>query len=420
MSENVLAFSERSLTLSFLSMTLMVLLCCGSCTPDEPRRDPPKPKTDIKIDKVNVYVENSGSMDAYVNGETEFKNTVFDFLSTVENIDILSYDSMNLYYINKDTIRFSSNSRDVLLDFVKRLEPTRFKERGGARGRSDFSDIFKSMLDIAGPNDVSILVTDGAFSMGSDKDATDYLPGQETGIKRIVSEFMKRNSNSSIVVYKLTSACTGKFFGRTDSLKSQLNKEQRPYYIFMIGKSDAVAGIFKNVTLPSEKVYTATLNSNKISYKIKPKSGSFNLSRNNPQSEIENLENNHYGDVKFAVYVDFSNVLIDDDYVTDINNYELSMKNYSLVKIEPVEYNECGFTHLLYFESDKVKNGELRISLKKQGSPDWDADNDDLGGAKPQEGKTFGIKYIIQGIHKGFYLNDKSKNMAELVINIKK
>jgi len=47
---------------------------------------------------VNVYVENSGSMDGYVKGATEFENIIYSYLSDIKISGLA--DSLNLFYIN--------------------------------------------------------------------------------------------------------------------------------------------------------------------------------------------------------------------------------------------------------------------------------------------------------------------------------
>lgn len=37
---------------------------------------------------IKVYVENSGSMDGYVKGATDFENSVYSFLSDVQHADL--------------------------------------------------------------------------------------------------------------------------------------------------------------------------------------------------------------------------------------------------------------------------------------------------------------------------------------------
>ena len=63
---------------------------------------------------IKVFVENSGSMDGYVKGATDFENAVYSYLSDlqladlgVKNDSISSKNSMELYYINSKVLPFA-------------------------------------------------------------------------------------------------------------------------------------------------------------------------------------------------------------------------------------------------------------------------------------------------------------------------
>ena len=52
---------------------------------------------------VNVYLENSGSMDGYVKGQTEFEQIVYNYLVNLKLAKITS--ELNLFYIIPGTYR---------------------------------------------------------------------------------------------------------------------------------------------------------------------------------------------------------------------------------------------------------------------------------------------------------------------------
>ena len=55
----------------------------------------------------NIYVENSGSMNGFVQSQAEFKETVGNFLADLEINDLAK--SINLNYINSTIIPIGSN-----------------------------------------------------------------------------------------------------------------------------------------------------------------------------------------------------------------------------------------------------------------------------------------------------------------------
>ncbi|MDR3251423.1 MAG: hypothetical protein LBT42_07175 [Tannerella sp.] len=83
---------------------------------------------------INVYIENSGSMDGYVRGVTEFEQAVYNYLSDIKISGVA--DSLNLFYINSKVIPQGSGSDiAVIEDFILKLEPSSFSQKGGGESR---------------------------------------------------------------------------------------------------------------------------------------------------------------------------------------------------------------------------------------------------------------------------------------------
>ena len=114
--------------------------------------------------------------------------------------------------------------------------------------------------------------------------------------------------------------------------------------------------------------------------------------------------------------VDFSDLLVEDSYLTNVNNYQLSNHNYNLTSIQRRLIGNS--THVLYLETKKpVNQTELIISLKNQAIPDWisNLNNEDCNRIFSDLDKTYGIEKIIDGIYNGY----KSDNdYAKMTINI--
>ena len=83
---------------------------------------------------IKVYVENSGSMDGYVKGATDFENAVYSYLSDVQHADLgVRTDSLAtknvlvLNYINSEVLQQKPDVRE----FIEALEPADFRMKGG-------------------------------------------------------------------------------------------------------------------------------------------------------------------------------------------------------------------------------------------------------------------------------------------------
>ncbi|MDR3236317.1 MAG: hypothetical protein LBT48_06275 [Prevotellaceae bacterium] len=405
---------NKTIIYSFLA--LISLSTCDGCgrQPKDQVKSSESTKTDptevLIKPTVNVYIENSGSMDGYVKGITEFENAVYNYLSDIMISGVS--DSLNLFYINSKIIKYGSD----IQDFIEKLEPSTFRARGGNRGTSDIANVIDAVLNETQENEIGILVTDGIFSPGK-IDATEYLGIQQIGIKRRISDYLKRYPNTAVIVYQLSSNFSGTYYNKVDA-KITIN-EQRPFYIYVIGDSKQISNLRNNVADGKFKgsgvknVFTSVVGSQEVKYTLNPSIGKYKKSRKDTKTTIEDLEkDSRTKKVKFAVNVDFSGLLLDDDYLSDLNNYE-SHSKYEM-EVKP-SITKNGFTHTLTFTSDKVTKGIVSVKLKSK-LPAWvEAANDD-DGSTAAKGKTYGIKYQLGGIFDAFTFNNSY--YTEIKINI--
>lgn len=367
---------------------------------------------------VNVYVENSGSMDGFVKGVTDFEAAVYNYLSDIKISDLT--DSLNLYYINSEVISYAKDADvDVIEDFIKKLEPSEFKKRGGDRGKSDIADVIRSILKETNENDISILITDGIFSPGRDLsgnpvNADEYLKNQEVGIKTAIASQLKKQPNFAVIVYQLVSRFDGTFYNKIDTrIPCQANL---PFYIWIFGQSSDLAQLRSMV--PEDRFegsgvqrMVSFTSSQDVDYEVIKSS---NMSKKSGQHEVVGLTANRNGDMRFSVNVNLKSFLLDEYYLDNINNYEISDKDYTLnvgAKQEQTKYS-----HVLSFtiNKNKRKNGQLDVKLKMS-KPDWSDVNDDEGETYVI-GKTYGIKYQIDGVYSAFSF--KNKYYTDIILDI--
>jgi hypothetical protein len=362
---------------------------------------------------VNVYVENSGSMDGYVKGETEFEQAVYSYLSDIKISNFTN--ALNLFYINSKIIPQGSD----IEDFIKKLEPTTFKAKGGNRATSDLSNVFKNILSKTRENDVAILVTDGIFSPGPKKNAAQFLVTQQIGFKVATADYLRKCPNTAVVVYQLSSQFDGFYYNNVN--KQIKIKEPRPFYIWIIGDAKHMSKLQKSV--PVNKVkgsgvqnrFSAVAANQTVAYAVKPSSGKFRLSKNDPKTTIEKLgKNRRTGEVKFSVNADFSGLLLDESYLTNAANYE-NHSHYAL-EIKPNPDKTTRYTHVLNFTSGKVHKGVVRVRLKAQ-LPGWVQTVNDDNGTTAVKGKTYGIKYQLGGVHEAFTFANNYSTEIKITIN---
>lgn len=408
--------------------SLLITCCCKrdpreetSLTTESNSKENIPKQTPIKIivtdfkPTYKIYVENSGSMNGYVEGVTEFEQSVYNYLTDIKISGLT--DSLKMFYINSEIIALDSDIKD----FIDKLEPSTFKAKGGSMGTSDISNILKSVLNETKEKEVSILVTDGIFSPGKNIDADQYLVNQKIGIKSSIADYLKEYPTTAIIVYQSSSSFEGTYYNRED--KPQKINKQRPFYIWIIGNSKNINSLIDKV--PAQKfqgngiqnIFTIVKGNKTVNYAIKNRSGNFKLDKKNSKNSLIGLSKNNRDNLyQFSVDVDFSNLLLDDKYLTNSKNYELYNKSINL-SIQKASNNSFGYTHTLKFTSDRViSKGTLNVKLKMQ-IPDWVEEVNDDDGITEVNEKTYGIKYQIEGVYEAFTFNNDF--YTKITINIK-
>lgn len=368
---------------------------------------------------INVYIENSGSMDGYVKGQTEFEQIVYNYLVDLKQIRIAK--ELNLYYINSQILP----QQDDIRDFIEKLEPSSFKAKGGNRGTSDIALMIKDVLNEMNDSIVSIFISDCIFSPGKGKNAEEYLVNQQIGIKNFIGDYINEHPNFAVVGYRCMSQFEGLCYDKNDSGKYY--KGSRPFYVWLFGGQGAINRIRiemqrNNRYLKSAEnvftVFAGGIDMPDSCYAIKIKSGNFDLDKLDPKHSIKNLKADKSGRIRFSVEVNYAPLILSDDYLCNTELYELSDPKFELVSVERInEYKK--YSHLLTFETEHVHPTTLEVSIKTD-IPKWpELYNDNEGNEITENNadKTFGIKYMTEGIASAII---KKRYYTRMTININK
>lgn len=411
---------------------LTILLIWGfvSCNGRKMAVNPPIKKTVVQpIQNINVYLENSGSMDGYVEGNTGFEQSIYAYLTELQ-IGRLA-DSLNLNYINSQVIPLGHDVEK----FIHNIEPADFRIHGGNLGTSDIAIVLDSILKRHDKNGISIFVSDCIVSPGSKyasspQNLNNYLLEQRTKIKKTFVQSLERlNGNLSVVICQLTSSFDGKFYNKADY--PRYYKGNRPFYIWIIGSTSHIKQMLDKVSLESLKgngadldnVCTLVSSSKGIDYSVllAPRLGSFSLDRANPKTTICDIRKENKGQQKgmfmFSVGANLNQLPLDKNYLADIVNYEISNKDYALSVKEQKVGN---FPYLFNLSSKIASRGNIIITLRNR-FPQWVEEKTDLLGddlvKDNATDKTYGLKYLIEGVYEAF--KARQENYAEFKITIK-
>lgn len=392
---------------------------------------------------VNVYIENSGSMNGYVQGNTQFKGAIRDLLVMLK----YHYDEKNLKINFINSAIYPTNIEGNIVNFSKSLNAKTFKV--GDTYSSNLNNIFKQILTKTSQNTISILVSDCIYSIQGNK-TEDLLSDQKSLTKDAFLTKFKNKEPLATTIVKLNSSFNGTYYDK-DNKKTQLNNISRPYYMSVIGSEKAMMKFNSNIELSKNKVegfenkYNLTLKdySEEVYYSVintKEDSGSYKPDReyknNGAVQGIKDVDINSRNSSSFifSVALDLSKVPIEDSYTFDKSNYSIREGDYKIKGIYKFDKKQLVAssinmltkakaepTHYIVFESTKPNFTNLSLALKKQ-IPNWvytTSTNDDSNILKSPN-STFGIKYLIEGISEAYETKSKNNNYLELTINIKK
>ena len=397
----------------------------------------PKQQGAKSLFNINVFLENSASMDGYVKGVTDFETAIYSLLGDFKISGLC--DSLNLNYINSKSIPYSKKNAlpADIQDFIEKLEPSIFRQRGGDRSVSDLKNILNTILKTVNRKNAAVLISDFVFSPNANANAQDYLNNQGVGIK--IDFAQKLNVYDLItVVIQLQSNFDGFYYDKKD--KPIRMSCKRPYYIWMFGDTKQIREILEKKILDIKGGYQNRLVLQSIkgasapNIKIQPKAtfGTFNRAGIRDgiiSGATESKGPRTRGLFGFNVAVDFSSSLQDGNFYADTANYKLSNGNYHL-KVESINANNSdaslsGFTHLLKLQTAYLKEEALQIDVVG-GMPSWvyrSASNDDANIASDdsEKQKTFGLKYLMEGVTDAFYPKTNAVNpISSIKITIKK
>ena len=358
---------------------------------------------------VNVYLENSGSMNGYVdNGRTLFQQDVYNYLCDIDISGIPS--AMNLHFINSQII----NKGSVIEDFINKLTPNSFKSSGGSTATTDIAAVFKKVLENTNDNTVSIFISDCIFSPGNVKTPEAYLANQQVGIKKCVADYLATHSDLAILVYQLYSNFDGTYYDYKN--RPRKYKGERPYYIWVMGHTLNIAKL--RTAIPNEKfsgsgvanvwcAYNKQIDNLPYSITGKAVKGDFRRDSKNAISRIKK-EN---GEFAFMVTADLSTLelMLGNEYLMDTDNYSRLINkqdsNEWYIGIERNTNAGSPATHNITLGTKStIAHSDFSVAIRCM-TPKWAYEMTDLNDAQFVDGndrKTYGLKYMFDGIQQAF------------------
>ena len=329
---------------------------------------------------LNVYVENSGSMNGYMCDGSNLKDAVYDYVSDLKK----NTASCNLFYINSQIIP----SKRSIDDYIKNLTPSDFAKAGGNLKNTDLRSIFKLIMDKHKANTVSVFVSDCILDIP--QSATNFFGNCQVSIKNTFNEALAKNPNLGVEIMKFQSKFDGYWYCGKN--KQKLENVKRPYYIWVIGDKNILAMLNEKVFFTNRKImgegildYCAYSTSQPILFDIFQKKYAIN----------------HANKINIEVLADLRPSLQEESLLENI--YQYTPENpvqTKVLSVIPITKPGSKYSHVVNLELSSPQTlRTASISLNYPKLAQWvRLTNDSTGIYENSIDKTTGILYLIQGV----------------------
>ena len=332
--------------------------------------------------ELKVYVENSGSMDAYMCAGSNLKDAVFDYVSDLKRLTT----SCSLYYINSKIIPYNGK----LNSYIKDLTPQSFARAGGNRGNTDLRDIIEKIIRANGKQTVSVFVSDCILDIP--ENAIDFFGNCQVSIKNTFNEALSANPDLGVEIIKLDSKFDGYWYcGHNREL---LRDAKRPYYIWIIGSQKYLAEFNKKV--PIENIIGGI---KEYSAYAAPQKIPFDMNRST-------YVTNHSGKINVEILVNLRGSLQSSDLYKNTAQYK-SANPSQVTVISACEITDASspYSHVITLEIDNPETLKLEtLTFSYPYLATWVSNSDDTTGTNVKENldRTTGLMALIKGIAEAY------------------
>tara|TARA_R110001592_G_scaffold72904_4_gene222812 strand:- start:61 stop:1257 length:1197 start_codon:yes stop_codon:yes gene_type:complete len=389
----------------------------------------------LELKTVNLYIENSASIYGYVNGPTGYVNVIND-LAQFRNIisETSATFSYKLISGKKEGIKtYDLGSNTAALSEV--LTP-----KGLAKptsGNSDLNDMFKKVLESINENSISLLISDGIYDVGDQNNPLGALETQGLDTRTTFINEVKKNDTQMIVI-KLFSDFKGTYYhGISKSM--EVIDQKRPYYVWVFGHKKLLDTFFSDDRLSELKEYDNHAVFHKLGRDTVASStiafGNKGLRKSQGETHVLEMSgSSRTTSIAFSLAVDYSELRLNESYLTDINNYK-SSNGFEIESIKTIErvkseddkvdralksLSSIQPTHIITVVRSEYKGGLCEISFMSN-LPGWIAATS-IQSDNPIKGnttQTFGFSTLINGINQAFQEVSERNEIQKFTIKLK-
>ena len=332
--------------------------------------------------ELKVYVENSGSMDAYMCAGSDLKDAVFDYVSDLKRLTT----SCSLYYINSKVIPYNGE----LNSYIKDLTPQSFAKAGGGRSNTDLRDIFEKIIRANGKQTVSVFVSDCILDIP--ENAIDFFGNCQVSIKNTFNEALSANPGLGVEIIKLESKFEGYWY--CGHKRELLKDVKRPYYIWVIGDQRYLADFNKKVPVENIiggiKEYSAYAAPQKIPFDITKST----------------YVTNHSGKINVEVLINLRGSLQSGTMCKNTALYKsANPAQVTVASVNEITDASNRYSHVITLEIENpetLRSETLTFSYPHLAT--WVSNSDDTTGANVKENldRTTGLMALIKGVAEAY------------------
>lgn len=332
--------------------------------------------------ELKVYVENSGSMDAYMCAGSNLKDAVFDYVSDLKRLTT----SCSLYYINSKVIPYNGE----LNSYIKDLTPQSFAKAGGDRSNTDLRDIFEKIIRANGKQSVSVFVSDCILDIP--ENAIDFFGNCQVSIRNTFNEALSANPDLGVEIIKLDSKFEGYWYcGHNREL---LRDVKRPYYIWVIGDQRYLADFNKKV--PVENIIGGI---KEYSAYAAPQIIPFDITKST-------YVTNHSGKINVEVLINLRGSLQSGTMCKNTAFYKsANPAQVTVASVNEITDASNRYSHVVTLEIENpetLRSETLTFSYPHLAT--WVSNSDDTTGANVKENldRTTGLMALIKGVAEAY------------------
>lgn len=333
--------------------------------------------------ELKVYVENSGSMDAYMCAGSNLKDAVFDYVSDLKQLTT----SCSLYYINSKVIPYNGE----LKSYIKDLTPQSFAMAGGDRRNTDLRDIFEKIIKANGKQCVSVFVSDCILDIP--ENAIDSFGNCQVSIKNTFNEALSANPGLGVEIIKLESKFEG-YYWYCGHNRELLKDVKRPYYIWVIGDQRYLADFNKKVPVENIiggiKEYSAYAAPQKIPFDITKST----------------YVTNHSGKINVEVLINLRGSLQSGTMCKNTALYKsANPAQVTVASVNEITDASNRYSHVVTLEIENPETLKLEtLTFSYPYLATWVSNSDDTIGANVKNNldKTTGLMALIKGVAEAY------------------